>query len=169
MKLRLFGPDETVRETFLRSEPTWLGRDTDNDVVLRDSTVSRHHCKVFLDDQGSIWIEDAGSRYGTSLNGERIQGRTQVVPGDRLEIGDWRAAVFDELLDDEPVSQEAPTEPQQAEALPKSEVVLRLTPTREMRTVGRSAADPGNTYYYLLLAGLAVAAALTILILVFKS
>ncbi len=52
-----------------------------------DTTVSRVHAKIWLAD-GLCWIEDLGSRYGTTINGTRITARQQLQEGDSIGIGE---------------------------------------------------------------------------------
>jgi adenylate cyclase len=54
-----------------------------------DLGVSRPHAKVWLE-QGQCWIEDLNSRYGTSVDGERLTGnqRRALQPGQKVGIGD---------------------------------------------------------------------------------
>ena len=52
-----------------------------------DTTVSRVHAKIWLADE-LCWIEDLGSRYGTTVNGTRITGRQQLQEGDLIGIGE---------------------------------------------------------------------------------
>lgn len=49
-----------------------LGRQRDNDIIISDPTVSRHHAQIRLR-FGSYVLFDLGSRGGTSVNGHRIQ------------------------------------------------------------------------------------------------
>jgi pSer/pThr/pTyr-binding forkhead associated (FHA) protein len=58
------------------------------DVLLVDSTVSRHHATLTIAEDGG-WIEDVGSTNGTFLNGAPVtQGsRSQVQDGDTLKLG----------------------------------------------------------------------------------
>ena len=51
-----------------------------------DGTVSRVHARVDLDPPG-FCIEDLGSRGGTLVNGQRIQGRHTLQDGDEIRIG----------------------------------------------------------------------------------
>jgi pSer/pThr/pTyr-binding forkhead associated (FHA) protein len=65
-----------------------LGRAPDNDVVLDDPQVSRHHARLMRrGDQ--IMVEDLGSTNGTLLNGQRVPPRSYVRLGleDTLLIG----------------------------------------------------------------------------------
>ena len=62
-----------------------VGRLPDNDVVIDDLLVSRHH--AVLDCIGGRWrVRDAGSANGTYLNGQRVTG-TEVAEGDLIGIG----------------------------------------------------------------------------------
>jgi S1-C subfamily serine protease len=56
---------------------------------LRDDAVSRRHAKIAIEpgDPPRFRITDLGSRNGTLLNGERILGETEVLPGDTVELG----------------------------------------------------------------------------------
>lgn len=48
--------------------------------------VSRRHCSIELSDGRALLIDH--SRYGTRLNGHRIDGSTVLQPGDLVSIGD---------------------------------------------------------------------------------
>ena len=65
-----------------------LGRADSNDVVLRSTTVSREHARLF-EREGRWFVEDLGSLNGTHLNGQRIPSRTplKLRHGDRLQLG----------------------------------------------------------------------------------
>ncbi len=62
-----------------------VGRLPDNDVVLDDLLVSRHH--AVLECVGGTWrVRDAGSANGTYLNGQRVAA-AELVEGDLIGIG----------------------------------------------------------------------------------
>lgn len=62
-----------------------LGRLSDNDVVLNDPDVSRHHCLLqLLNDEYAI--EDLDSSNGTYLNSKKIT-RATLRHGDRIKVG----------------------------------------------------------------------------------
>lgn len=68
----------------LRS-PTRLGRLADNDIVLDDRRVSRHHAEVR--EQGGRWVvRDTGSTNGTAVNGKVIR-EVILKPGDTISLG----------------------------------------------------------------------------------
>jgi hypothetical protein len=68
----------------LRS-PTRLGRLADNDIVLNDKRVSRHHAEL-VQANGRWMLRDTGSTNGTSVNGKVLK-ETVLKPGDRISFG----------------------------------------------------------------------------------
>ena len=64
-----------------------IGREANNDIVVEDPQVSRHH--VRLTQQGAGYVaEDLGSTNGTFLNGQRVFGVRPLNGGDTLGVGD---------------------------------------------------------------------------------
>ncbi len=63
-----------------------IGRSRECDVVLDDSGISRRHAQV-KPRAGGWAIEDLGSTNGLRVNGARVQGATELQPGDRIEMG----------------------------------------------------------------------------------
>jgi len=63
-----------------------VGRDDDSDVQVLDSSVSRHHAKIYNEGDG-LYLEDAGSANGTSAHGTRITSRVKLNFGDMVNIG----------------------------------------------------------------------------------
>ncbi|MFN7144377.1 MAG: FHA domain-containing protein [Myxococcota bacterium] len=68
-----------------------IGREAGNEVHIDDAGVSRQHARVLLHN-GAVWVQDAGSRNGIFVNGERVPDHKQLKVGDRLTVG---AHVFD--------------------------------------------------------------------------
>ena len=62
-----------------------LGRQADNQIVINDSMVSRHHARLEWQGNGYV-VHDLGSANGTWVNGQRIQGPTRLSPGDTLGL-----------------------------------------------------------------------------------
>jgi len=73
-------------------EPTGritVGRAQNSDVVLTEPSVSNHHAWFGSDAQGSLTIQDAGSKNGTWVNGRRLP-RDEVAwvqPMDQIKFG----------------------------------------------------------------------------------
>jgi len=63
-----------------------IGRDPNNELHLDDPEVSRHHARVILHN-GAVWVQDAGSRNGVFVNGNRVSGHKQISPGAQIQIG----------------------------------------------------------------------------------
>ncbi|HEY8685576.1 MAG TPA: DUF3662 and FHA domain-containing protein [Chloroflexota bacterium] len=68
----------------LRS-PTKIGRLADNDIVLSDKRVSRHHAEL-VQQSGRWVVRDTGSTNGTALNGKMIK-EAPLKPGDKVSLG----------------------------------------------------------------------------------
>ncbi|HJV23039.1 MAG TPA: SpoIIE family protein phosphatase [Holophagaceae bacterium] len=69
-----------------------LGRSSDNDLVIEDLSLSRHHARFHWAD-GHWLVEDLHSKNGTSLNGLRLDGASPMGPGDELAPGNLRIQV----------------------------------------------------------------------------
>jgi hypothetical protein len=62
-----------------------VGRASDNDVIVDDPLVSRHHCQLKLQ-HGAYGFVDLGSRNGSTVNGQPVQ-EVALGPGDLVRIG----------------------------------------------------------------------------------
>lgn len=63
-----------------------IGRAPDNDVVLNEASVSRHHAKLQLNDDGTAIVADAGSTNGTYVNGELLREPRRIDRDDLVLI-----------------------------------------------------------------------------------
>jgi hypothetical protein len=63
-----------------------IGRASDNDVIVDDPMVSRHHCQLKLQ-HGAYSFTDLGSRNGSTVNGQTVS-QVALGPGDVIRIGD---------------------------------------------------------------------------------
>jgi hypothetical protein len=68
---------------------TTIGRAPTNSIVLDSTYVSTEHTRVLFKDK-SLWVEDLGSRNGTSVNQQPVVQPVAVRPGDVLQVGDVR-------------------------------------------------------------------------------
>ena len=88
----VFDDDGAVRRMPIRDGLT-LGRSSDNDIVLRDFSVSRHHARVAV--AGATFrIVDLKSTNGVKINGSPVADGV-LQAGDRVEIGSFRLTVSD--------------------------------------------------------------------------
>lgn len=67
------------------SSPFTIGRSQDCDAVIPDFRVSRVHARL-VSENGEHFIEDAGSRHGTFVNGERCE-RSKLKHKDEITLG----------------------------------------------------------------------------------
>ncbi len=76
------------------SLPTYLGRAGDNDVLLKEASVSRSHAKITQLNNQSL-LHDLGSRFGTYLNGEKLKSTPgPLVYGDKVQLGDTATLIY---------------------------------------------------------------------------
>ncbi|MBI2380382.1 MAG: FHA domain-containing protein [Gammaproteobacteria bacterium] len=71
---------------------TVFGRESDCDIAIPASGVSRRHARLLLTGAG-LAVEDLGSTNGSFVNEERITGRRNLAHGDLLRIDDSRFRV----------------------------------------------------------------------------
>lgn len=65
---------------------TTIGRDVNNTIVVADSFASGSH--AVLSYRGRVWyVEDAGSRNGTFVNGAQLAGLSPIGFGDEITVG----------------------------------------------------------------------------------
>ena len=69
-----------------------IGRAPGSTVRLDDPAVSRRQARISVAG-GQVLLEDAGSSYGTWLDGRRLDGREPLRDGSRIRIGDLELVV----------------------------------------------------------------------------
>ncbi|MFF3074409.1 FHA domain-containing protein [Kitasatospora sp. NPDC057904] len=81
------GPQPTmIRNLTSAMRTVRIGRALDNDIVVSDLQVSRHHAELRQLPDGRYEIVDLGSHNGIFLNGQQVQ-RQLMGPQDRLTVG----------------------------------------------------------------------------------
>jgi serine/threonine protein kinase len=70
--------------------PTWVsvavGRDPGCAFAIKEESVSRRHCELYADIDGSLKVKDTSSQ-GTFLNGAKVEGEAVARTGDELRLG----------------------------------------------------------------------------------
>jgi pSer/pThr/pTyr-binding forkhead associated (FHA) protein len=69
-----------------------IGRAPDNTIALIEDGVSRYHARL-LYDGGSLWLQDAGSRNGVFVNGNRVTDHRALKVGDVIGLAATTFAV----------------------------------------------------------------------------
>lgn len=99
-----FGEDGARRDFHVRGGNCLIGRKPECDLQIPLATVSREHCRVWVEDDKLI-VRDLGSSNGTFRNDERVDKHTELEPGDRLSVG---AVVLTVRIDGVPEHVEPP-------------------------------------------------------------
>ena len=83
-------------EPTIEPEMITLGRTANHDLSLVDSSVSRFHLYFQQKDEGWV-VCDAGSRNGTSLNGDELVKRepTPIASSGSLKIGSLKGTFLE--------------------------------------------------------------------------
>ena len=79
-----------------------IGRAASNAIRLADSAASRHHAVVRPNATGDAVLADAGSSYGTFLDGEPIAGEALLRDGSQVRVGDTLIVVERRRSDSQP-------------------------------------------------------------------
>lgn len=79
-------PAGTRREVVITLFPFRIGRQTGNELTLRDSRISRQQAQITCV-EGTYFLEDQASRHGTFVNGVRIVGQHALKPKDSVDFG----------------------------------------------------------------------------------
>jgi phosphoserine phosphatase RsbU/P len=77
-----------------------IGRRATADLQLAGRDVSRDHARIVLEN-GEYRIVDAGSRFGTFLNGEALTGERPLAHGDKVRLGQTDSVELVFLLDEQ--------------------------------------------------------------------
>ena len=72
-----------------------IGRGEECQLRPRSDVISRKHCALVVT-ESQVILEDYGSKNGTHLNGERVEGNCGLKSGDQLKIGPLE---FEVLMD----------------------------------------------------------------------
>jgi serine phosphatase RsbU (regulator of sigma subunit) len=78
-------PNGVRREVAINATPYRIGRQAGNELTLRDSRISRQQAQI-LTINGTVVLEDMGSRHGTYVNGTKTL-RHELQPKDQVDFG----------------------------------------------------------------------------------
>jgi pSer/pThr/pTyr-binding forkhead associated (FHA) protein len=70
-----------------------VGRDEDCQLRPNSDQVSRRHCEI-VSDAGTALIRDFGSKNGTFVNDQRVEGQRELKTGDKLRIANLEFEVL---------------------------------------------------------------------------
>ena len=84
-RIMVIEPGGVRREVAITALPFRIGRQTGNELTLRDSRISRQQAQIIAP-QGTYILEDAGSRHGTFVNGQKVI-RHELQAKDTIDFG----------------------------------------------------------------------------------
>ncbi len=79
--------DDLAQEFRLTAPEFHVGRKSDMNLILRCSSVSKHHANLIATGH-SLFVRDLGSTNGTFVNGKRIDGDVPVGEGDLIQFAE---------------------------------------------------------------------------------
>jgi phosphoserine phosphatase RsbU/P len=85
-RVRVEPPQSPPFDRELDAPEVIIGRATTAGLVVPDSSMSRHHARLFRRD-GRWWVEDLGATNGTSLNDQPLVEPKALGTGDRIRLG----------------------------------------------------------------------------------
>jgi phosphoserine phosphatase RsbU/P len=83
--LAVTNPSGNRSRVIIDAVPFLIGRQGENNLVLRDNRISRSHARISADN-GDYVIEDLESRHGVYVNGQRVK-RHKLKDGDHIDFG----------------------------------------------------------------------------------
>ena len=80
--------NKPVAEIPLEKKEITIGRDPQNDIHLKNPSVSRVHAKI-VKKGAPFYIEDMNSTNGTFVNDHKIEWRTGLNNNDKITVGKY--------------------------------------------------------------------------------
>jgi adenylate cyclase len=133
----------------LRDGLTLIGRAPTCDLVINAPTISRQHARVRVQD-GRVFVSDAGSTYGTLVNGDPISSEHELFSGDSFVLGHLEFTLTSDIKETEVLSdahqvfEESNTIVRRVDRCPESASVDRSTASPDVVSDRRGASDPGT-------------------------
>lgn len=143
MNLRLKFSDENgeTKQILVEGEKFVIGRHSDNDLSIVDSSLSRRHAQIerFAD---VFVLSDLDSSNGTTLNGEKLEQPVALANGDKFNLGGGFEFEAELILDDENAGEAGAETAAQKESEEQAEIAGAVS---EKDLVGASSVSTGNT------------------------
>ena len=84
-----------------------VGCERGNDIIIKDDSISFFHLQ-FEKQNGSYYVRDLQSQWGTFVNGEKISNLTEVHDGDQVRLGEHAIIFLAPRLEHEAAGQTPP-------------------------------------------------------------
>lgn len=90
------GPNSGAEFAMQTGNVYLIGTDPNTcDVVFHDNSVSRQHSRITITNEDAVMIEDLGSRNGTLIDGEKLEGKQSLEPNMLVTLGTTSFVIFD--------------------------------------------------------------------------
>ncbi|MFW6171038.1 MAG: FHA domain-containing protein [Planctomycetota bacterium] len=86
VKLRVLKGAQAGREVVVSVSKFLIGRGEECHLRPRSDAISRRHCIILAKD-GQVVVQDLGSKNGSYVNGQRVEGEQVVRAGDEFQVG----------------------------------------------------------------------------------
>lgn len=95
--LKVIGGPNNGAEFSMQTGSTYvIGTDPHaSDIVFHDTSVSRQHARISIDDEDAVTIEDLKSRNGTLVDGEPLHGKRPLATNTLVSMGTTSFIVYD--------------------------------------------------------------------------
>jgi len=124
-RLQIISPDNETREVECLSL-MMIGRDSKNEIVLKDLKASRSHASIRCLGDGKYYLMDMGSANGTFVNDKQVTVPHMLVSGDQMFMGNSRIAFIDDEVKE--VKEEQPSgKPDSKTLVTRSNRVHKIT------------------------------------------
>lgn len=109
VKLKVLRGASEGKEIEIRGSSFVIGRSEECNLRANSDAISRKHCEIRVADN-DVRVRDLGSRNGTFVNGNRLDGPHAINMGDQLRVGplEFLVTVTDRVREKEPLK--APTQ-----------------------------------------------------------
>jgi hypothetical protein len=137
------GPTPGKKFLLNKSEIT-IGRESNNDIIISESEVSRKHARLLLQ-PGGYMVEDLGSTNGTFVNGQRLIGPHSLQPGELIVLAENITLSYEPAQPDaQAISVGTPGVQQPG---PHPPVTVVKTPPETPEVPGRGQIEAGPSYF----------------------
>ncbi len=85
-ELTVVNPSGNEIQVPLDHFPFFMGRHSENQLILRDSRVSRRHAAIEQREDG-VWVKDLESLHGVRVNGKKVGEPQRLAGGDVIDFG----------------------------------------------------------------------------------
>lgn len=90
------GPNNGAEFAMQAGNSYTIGTDPNScDVVFHDNSVSRQHARITITGEDKVMVDDMGSRNGTLIDGETLEGKQSLEPNMLVTLGTTSFVIFD--------------------------------------------------------------------------